>query len=343
MTEQPGDPRLEGELREVQRRRDPGNPSSALRNWVQGVPEEAEPNGPFRLGRPFTVALGLAAVVLLVVIGLTTMRHLGPVGVAGASVSAQPAPSQSAASSPPAAFDPTLEGPGVSGTDDFSPAILVVFACALLVVVIISVRGWRRLVTTGVAVLLAGWALVGSFVPVTLDAFAVGPGLNIVHGPTVPGSDEELFYELAPKAGRFSMGLGLLSEGPLPLRFEGIVSPDFGRDPRTFVPSMMLTAVWLDREVHGGMTGPIRPFVPFDAQGAQTIWLVGRAGACALGSAFDPSSPDTVGGFQSLDSLDVRVSIFGWPRTIRFQLPFRLVEPEPAGCPGISPEASSSP
>jgi hypothetical protein len=340
MTGRPTDP-LDDELRETLRRRDPGAVPFELRARVLDVPEQTEPIERDGARRPAAALLGLAAVILLAVIGFATIRNFGQVGVTGST--GTPASSPIAATSPAEAFDPTLEGPGVRATDDFSPAILVVPACVLLLALTLTTGGWRRIFPAAATLLLGAWAVVGMFVPVTLDAFAVGPGLNIVHAPAVPGSDEQLFYELAPKGGRFSMGLGLLSEGPLPIRFEGIVSPDFGRDPRTFVPSMMLTAVWLDREVHGGMTGPIRPFAPFDAQDAQTIWLVGRAGACALGSAFDPSSPDTVGGFQSVDSLDVRVSIFGWPRTIRFQLPFRLVEPEPASCPGNSPEASSSP
>lgn len=343
MTEQPGDPRLEGELRDRLRRRDPGAAPSTLRNWVQGVPdEEAEPIKPFYLRRPFTAALALAAVVLLAVIGLTTIRHLGPAGLAGASLPGQPALSQSAAPSPAEAFDPTLEGPGLSATDDFSPAILVAFVCAILVVVTISVAGWRRLVTAGVTVLLAAWAVVGSFAPVSILDSGYGLGLNTVRAPQVPGSAEELIYELAPANGPFSLGLYLSADGPLPIRIEGLVAPLFGRDPRSFAPTMRLTALWIDREANG-MGGPIRPFEPFTMPGrGQSIWIVGRAGACALGSAFDPSNQATLG-FASIDGLDVRVSVLGWPRTVRLQLPFRLVEPLADSCPSPGPGASGSP
>ena len=344
MTEQPVDPRLDDELRNALRRRDPGDAPSVLRTWVQGVPDEAQPKDRFRLRRPFTAALGLAAVVLLAVIGLTTIRHLAPVGEPGASVSDQPTPSQSAAASPIAAFDPTLEGPGVSGTDDFSPAILVALVCAILVVIVISVSGWRLLLSALVAALLAGWALVGSFVPVTILVSGYGLGLNTVRAPQVPGSDEELLYELAPANGSFSVGLDLFSEGPLPIRIEGIVSPLFGRDPRSFAPTMRFTAVWIDGEPNGGMTGPSRPFSPFTMpRSGQSIWLVGRAGGCVLGTAFDPSNPGTEIGFRIIDSLDLRVSVLGWPRTLHLALPFRLVEPNPGSCPGPTPEASRSP
>ena len=107
---------------------------------------------------------------------------------------------------------------------------------------------------------------------------------------------------------------------------------------------MLLTALWIDGEPNGGMTGPIRPFTPFDVpRNGQAIWLVGRAGACALGSAFDPSNPGTEIGFHGIDSLDVRLSVLGWPRTVHLQLPFRLVEPEPQTCLGPTPQASSTP
>lgn len=344
MTEQPGDPRLDGELRGVLRRRDPGMSPPGLHTWVQGVPEEAERSGPFRSRRPLTAALGVAAVILLVVIGLTTIRHLGPAGLIGASASGMPTSSHSAAASPTVAFDPTLEGPGISATADFSPAILVVLVCAVLVVITISVHGWRQLLLTGIAVLLAAWALVGSFAPVTLLDSGYGLGLNVVRAPQMPGSGEELLYELAPARGRFSLGLYLSADGPLPIRVEGVVSPDFGRDPRSFLPTMMLTALWIDREPNGGMSGPSRPFAPFDMpRSGQSIWTVGRAGTCALGSNFDPSNAATVGTFTIIDSLDVRVSVLGWPRTIHLQLPFRLVEPNPGSCSGPTPEASSSP
>lgn len=344
MTDQPGDPRLEGELRDVLRRRDPGAAPSTLRNWVQGVPHEAEPNGPFRLRRPFTAALGLAAVVLLAVIGLTAIRHLGLSGVAAASWSGVPASSQSAGASPAEAFAPTLEGPGISATDDFSPAILVVPACILLVALAFTTRGRGRILSAALAAMLAGWALVGSFAPVTLLDSGYGLGLNTVMAPQVPGTGEELLYELAPASGRFSLGLYLSADGPLPIRVEGVVSPDFGRDPRSFLPTMMLTALWIDREPNGGMSGPSRPFAPFEMpRGGQSIWMVGRAGTCALGNSFDPSNAATVGGFTIIDSLEVRVSVLGWPRTIHLQLPFRLVEPNPSSCSGPTPEASGSP
>lgn len=344
MTERPSDPQLEGELREVLRQRDPGAAPSALRSWVQDVPKEAEPNRSYRWRRPLAAALGLVAVILLAIIGLTTVRYLGQAGPSGTTVSGEAGPSQSAAASPVEAFDPTLEGPGVSPTDDPSPVTLVVIAWVVLGILAVTVRGRWRLVPAAVAAMLGGWAVVGTLVPVSVLDSGYGLGLNTVSAPRVPGSAEELVYEQAPANGRFSLGLYRSADGPLPIRIEGIVSPLFGRDPRSFAPAMMLTAVWIDREANGGMSGPARPLTPFDMpRSGQGIWLVGRAGACALGSAFDPTNPGPETGFRVIDSLDVRVSVLGWPRTVQLQLPFRLVEPFPGSCSGPTPEPSGSP
>lgn len=340
MTERPSQPDLERTLREALRRRDPGSASSALRTWTLGVPEEIEHSQSSQPRRPFTAVIGLAALMLLAVIGLMTVRQLSSPGGTGATLPEGSASSPSVVGSPVAAFDPTLEGPGVSAADDLSPAILVVAACGLLGVLVITGRGWRRSVPAVLGALLAGWALVGALAPVTVGFSGFGPGLNVVQAPSVPGSSEELLYELAPPSGRFSVGLLIHPSPPLPVRIEGIVSPTYaGRDGFLGVA---LTAIWIDGEPHGGMTGPARPFTPFDVpRNGQAIWLVGRAGGCALGSAFDPLDPAVVG-FQFLESLDLRVSVLGWPRTIHLALPFRLVEPQPSSCPTPTPVPAGS-
>lgn len=161
------DERLDRELRKVLRRRDPGDASSALRTWVLDVPED-DARSQVQQHRPRAAVLGLAAVILLAVIGLTTLRHFGPPGVVGSSVASGSVATPSAVESPVGAFDPTLEGPGVSSTDDLSPAILVVLACAVLGFLAFTVRGRRRLIPAVVAVLLAAWGIAASLVPVTI-------------------------------------------------------------------------------------------------------------------------------------------------------------------------------
>jgi hypothetical protein len=344
VTERSNDPTLDHELRDALRRRDPGAAPSALRRWVLDVTEEAERAQPPQPRRAFVAALSVAAVILLAVIVLVTIRHIGgPVGT-GSTVSEVSRPSPSAVEAPLEAFDPTLEGAGISATQDLSPALIVFPTCAILVVLALTVRGRRRLVPAALATVLGGWAAIAALVPAPIGAFAYGPGLNVEVAPQAPGSEEELLYEIAPANGRFSAGIGILADGPLPIRIEGIVSPPFdGVHYRDHYIGMLLTAMWIDREVNGGMSGPDRPFAAFDLPpNGQAIWLVGRAGVCALGSAFDPLHPEGVGGFASIDSIDLRVSVLGWPRTIHLALPFRLVEPNPQSCPGPARQPTSS-
>lgn len=338
----PTDESLHRELRETLRRRDPGAAPSALHTWVLDVPDEAELSRPSQPRRLLATVLGLAAVILLAIIGLTTLRHIGPATDPGATVPTESAASPAAVESPVAAFDPKLEGPGISATDDLSPAIIVLPTCALLVALAFTTRGRRRVLPAALAAALAGWASLGTLLPVAFDDYAYAPGLNTVHAAEVPGSAETLFYELAPSGGRFSVGLGILAGGPLPIRIEGVVSPAF--EYRDHYIGMLLTAVWIDGEPNGGMTGPIRPFAPFEmSRNGQSIWLVGRAGACALGTDFDPTNPGNEMGFEGIEGVDVRISVLGWPRTVHLGFPFRLVEPTSQTCSGPTPDPSSSP
>jgi hypothetical protein len=341
VTGMPRDPRLDPALRKELQRRDPGEAAPpGLRSWVLSVPDGPAQGPAIRLRREVAALLSLAAMMLLVVIGLTTIRHLEGPGVAGSSVPADSAASQSPVPSAGELFDPSLEGPGVSSTDDLSPAILVIAACGVLGVLSVSARGWRRTAPALIGALLAGWALVAALAPISIGFSGYGQGLNVVRASGVPGSSEELLYELAPPNGRFTMGILINAGQPLPVRIEGIVSPSYaGRD--SFL-GMVLTAVWIDDEPHGGMSGPARPFAPFDVpREGQAIWLVGRAGGCAFGPAFDPLRSD-VGGFAGIESIDLRVSVLGWPRTISLALPFRLVEPHPQSCPGVATEPTAS-
>ena len=74
------------------------------------------------------------------------------------------------------------------------------------------------------------------------------------------------------------------------------------------------------------------PFESFRADGRfQAVHLVGRAGRCAMGPAFDPASPVEVG-FAIVDRITAQVSVLGWPRTIELPLSFELAEPQADPC-----------
>jgi hypothetical protein len=98
MSERDDDFRLERELRELLRGRDPGPAPYGLRGRVDRVPEE-RPGRDTALARlvPF---LGIAAVVALAALAIGAIRTVGPTpGPGGSTV-------------PAASFDPYLVGPG---------------------------------------------------------------------------------------------------------------------------------------------------------------------------------------------------------------------------------------
>ena len=327
MSEPNDDPRLSRVIRDALARRDPGPAPFGLRERVLDVPEATTAGRQVSWRRAIVPALGLAAAVLLAVIGIGTFGNLAPARIAGASVAAG---SPGVAPSP--SFDPTLVGPGVSPTEDFNPAFIVILAIGILAVLAISINDRRgRLIPVAVAVALGGWGLVGTFAPVGIGTNGWGLGLNIVQAAQVPGSNERLLYEVAARDDPFTLGLYLHGDaGPVPFRIEGIVSPAYDR--RSF-QGVLFTTLWIDEQSDGGMSGPARPFAPFDLSGSfQSVWLVGRAGRCAVGPTFDPTKPDPASGYASFDSLDVRVTVFGWPRVVRVPLGFSLVEPE-GNCP----------
>ena len=61
---------------------------------------------------------------------------------------------------------------------------------------------------------------------------------------------------------------------------------------------------------------------------------MGEASPCAMGSAFDPETAtefDT--GFTGPGPITLRISVLGWPRTIRLDYPPKLIEPVVVPCP----------
>jgi hypothetical protein len=321
-------------LSDALERLDPGPAPARLRRRALDATETLPAGGRtgWGLRQGLEAVLGLAAAVLLAVIGFTVLNGLGVAqNVAG------PVPSAGQAAAPAASIIPfdqlTLVGPGMlAPTSNEGPAIAVFAAIVVLAVLAVTLRGRRRLLPVALAVLLTLYAIVATQTPVSVGLSVFAPGLNITRATSAPGSSESLYYETAPARGRFVLGTGWHAESPLPARFEGFVDYQFGyRD--TFLGVQWLSA-WMDGEPDGGMTGPVAPFAAFEMpRGAQGVWLVGQAGACALGPAFDPAHLDNVVGFASPSMFDVVVSVLGWPRMIHVESPFSMVEPNSASCP----------
>ncbi len=321
------DERIERELRDVLERRHPGPAPVSLRERVLDVPAAGHPAAPDprRLVVP---ALGLAAALALVAIGVQVAGLRAPDGTVGAS----PSPAPAAASS----FDPNLVGPGiVTSSGSTLVPLLVVLVTITFLVLIVALRGWRRLVPAAGAVGCVAFGLYASQVPIAVGTYGYGPGLNTVEAVMPRGTDAVVFYETAPPGRPFSFPLFLTINAPVPVRIEGLYQP------ATVSTAPRPAALWIDAEPNGGNLGPGRPFAPVETSNwIQALWVVGRAGSCAVGQPVDPASPPTDLGYTWIDSVALQTSVFGWPRTVEVPLPFRLVEFITEPC---SPDAAPSP
>jgi hypothetical protein len=316
-------------------RLDPGPAPARLRRRALDVPATSPAGGRtgWGLRQGIEAVLGVAAAVLLAVIGLTVLNGLGV-----APQVAGPVPTPGASAVPIASAIPfeelTLVGPGmVAPTSGEGPAVAVGAAIVVLGLLAITMMGRRRLVPAATAIALAVYAVVATQVPVSFHTYFSGLGLHIEEAASAPGSSELLYYETAPARSLFVIGTGWRADSPLPVRVEGFVDQQFGYG-QGFI-GMQWVAVWLDGAQDSGVSGPNRPFTPIEMPAAgQGFWFVGRAGACALGPAFDPAHPDNVGVWTSPAMFDVLVSVLGWPRVIHVEPPFGLVEPGPPSCSG---------
>jgi hypothetical protein len=225
-----------------------------------------------------------------------------------------------------AAF-PTASGPGISATEDSpGPLLPVVVLGVVLVAVAVRLRSrWSLLPVAGVAA-LAAYTAVGVLLPVEVGTWAWGPRNNIRPAEPVPGSEETLWYQVAPPREPYAFMLGVNPTAPLdiPVRLEGIYEPNAWDG---FVGTRW-RAIWTS-DVTGGGIGPVsRPFEPFDLDNrGRGLYMVGEAGECAVGPTYDPDRPPP--GFDGWMSTPIRlrVSVLGWPRVVDLPLGFSLQEP----------------
>lgn len=290
------------------------------------------------------MVLGIAATILVTVVALGAIGGMARSGTVAASPAA---PSPALATPNPSAgslvFDPTLDGPGVSTSADGSPAALIDLAVLALLGCTLALRGRRRFLPLAPMLALIGYGLVAINLPVDLRITGWAPGLAIREATMPSGATEVLWYEVAPAGGRFSIGLDLIAVDSVPVTIDGIVEPDGEGSYH-----VTWRAVWLDEQIGGGSTGPGSPFVPFELrQRDQMIWLVGRASACAMGPTFDGATSGSMGFDGPISGIDVRVTVLGWPRVVRLELPMQLLGPMANPCPedvvGTPPSASASP
>ncbi len=342
------DTRLEREIGEILRRRDPGPAPIGLRDRVARVPETtpAGSNIARRVSRAIVPVLGLAAVFALLVLAtpLLAPRRVGPV---------LPGPAAGTSTAPAATFAPRIQGPGIIGGPSVGFEGLAALALlAGLTVVVFAIRAGPR---RGFAAIAGAVVLVWAGAQVAVTHVGAGPVANWGGiGVTEPPAGSPPVWPLSPPslsfayitAGPgepFSFAFSVSNDGPLPIHIDGVVGDPA---PQASDRGPTYQAVWRDSAPDVGMTGPIAPSVPFAGADLQpgeyvAVWVVGAAGQCAQGTAFFDSSMSTAS-LSYPPTLQVRYNVFGIPRTATIDLPFQLLEPErqapgqTGGCPPLA-------
>jgi len=140
----------------------------------------------------------------------------------------------------------------------------------------------------------------------------------------------------------FSILMDVKNDSALPITLLGIENFD------ELAPlSMQWTAVWTHFDPGGSVPDPTRfsAFKPFELQAGEwlTLYLVGRAGDCAVGPTLDLENIE--GTATSFNRVKVAYSVLGMSSTAFVDLPFILVEPRtnPCGPPPPEDVATSSP
>jgi hypothetical protein len=248
-------------------------------------------------------------------------------------------PGASPTAAPGTTFEPYLAGPGILAGPSDDPGFLVLIGVLLLSTAALIVRGRRKVLPIAAVIGLVGYALVAAFAPVTLNDSGFGTDLATTMAEEAPASGETIVWEEAAPGEPSVVGLWLGFDAALPVTFDGVIEPASEEDRLPFYPTWH--ALWLDEQLGdgGSITKPAKPFTPVELRSPYVpIWLVGRAGMCAVGPAFDPADPDPATAYAILDRITVQVRVLGWPRTIEYPLPFRLSEPMPDPCPAaVSP------
>lgn len=306
---------LESALRGHFHEHDPGPAPIDLRVRVDQVPATFERMQVFGARRLLSPVLGLAAALAVLALGLRLVPLSGLEGGTGAS----PAPTT--------AFDPNRLGLGLGPAFDATvPLVLVLMAVIALVGLATRWGGRRRLLPLVAAAGVFAYAAFGTLAPIDLQITGEGPGLDVTTVALPAGAEGTLYYETAKPGEPFSFGILLIGGTDPEIRIEGVVDD---RPGYLINRGMRWASIWLDGEPNGGMMGPARPLAPFDMPSTgQAVWLVGRAGDCALGRA--PVGNESLG-VAWIPTVKLNVSVYGWPRVVELQLP-RITEPASNPC-----------
>ncbi|HYO42687.1 MAG TPA: hypothetical protein VES19_05755 [Candidatus Limnocylindrales bacterium] len=327
MSEREEDLRLERELREILRGRDPGPAPYVLRGRVDRVPEEGQAPSRRSMARVAGSLVGLAA-VLAISVGIVSIGRLLRPDAAGLS----------GAPATPGSLMPILDGstglvahPPIQG---LALAFSVLAGGLLALALGLFVLRRPRL---GALALLAGLV-----VPGAIAALAVMPGVTgderfgshtepISPVEMPPGfTGERLLYLAAGPGEAFETSFALVNDAPLPVTVHGIETVSGGPTDPEWIAVRLVRDASTEPAVITHVDG--EPFSPFrlGAGEAMQVRLVGTPGACAVGAAFDPAEADAL----DYRPVPIRVvyDIAGWPRADTVTLSYNLLVPVSWAC-----------
>jgi hypothetical protein len=311
--------RLERELARLLEERHPGPAPYALRSRIDRV---QDPDRPSARGRAALVALlSVAAVLVIVAVGVQSLRLAGP----------RPGPAASPMPTP-LVYDPAIVGPGVLPWDepvDVRLAWLLLPPLLTLVLTAAMRARWRVVALAASLALSAGAAVVMRMPGPVGEASATSIGEGVVRAEAPFGfEDEEVTYVTAKADEPFRFGFTIRNPTPFPMRVAGFEE----RDPYS-TASPRLQAVWLDTAPWPGIGGPGDPFEPIILAPDETrmLWFVMDAGPCAWGPTFDPAR-DTQAVGTGIVQLRVRSSVLFWQQSSSLEMPLEVWLPQLESC-----------
>jgi hypothetical protein len=319
--------RLRAALAEL---RPEGGAPARLQARVEAVPEgNARPALAVRLLRLPTrslagAAIATAAAMVLLLLAFQPRFSL-PDGTGGPT---------------PAAFDPTLEGPGllygVTPTLTIVPWLIAAATAALAIGAFLRHRGnlgrWSYFGIGG-GLLLSAAAFAFSLHPgFDQGAFTSWGGvLGLVDAKPTEAGPLDAFYEIAKPGEPFMFGITIHNPGPLSIRLDGIVEDV---DAATRIAPRW-TALWLGSDPNAFLNplDQLRLFSPEDVgpDGYLNVYVVGKASACAVGPNFDPAEQAFV---IRGPAIRFGYSVLGLSSSGELDLLFQIEEPIKTGCEG---------
>jgi len=293
----------------------------ALRERVRRVPGKGRS---MPVNQWLAMAARLAAVFVVVAVAALAVAVVSP------STKAPNAGSPTAPIAVPA-FDPTADGVGMVPEGGDALRKLPPLAAGVLAVVLIVLawrrgRVWRVATAAVVVAALAAAQFISSHPGLSFyNAYGAPLGIEIERAPSLTNGPDA-FHITAEPSENFIVTFNVANVGSVPVRVLGIV--DRSRGERRLA---RWSAVGIQTDAHGGFGSldEARPLEPFDLGPQQVVnlFVVGRAGACAVGNT---GTPD--GGEIGMRGVELAFSVLGMSASDELELPFVLGEAQREGC-----------